>query len=219
VDDTGHDGRDPIGHHELGVAEDGAFDKQLRRLELPQLVCREHSRGIGSRHGRYAIEGFASHAQRFAARRQNPQLGTATQQRMRQACGRLDQVLAVVKDEEQFARLQVLDEHVEQRVAWRLADVENRGHRLDDHLRIGDRAQLHEPDALGVLFQQAAANLQRQPGLPRAAWTQQRDHPRRSQSAFDLRHFPFATDEARLLQGRQVGDEDLQGLERREVGG
>ncbi|KRT77838.1 MAG: hypothetical protein XU14_C0004G0008 [Armatimonadetes bacterium CSP1-3] len=153
MDDAGHDGRDPIGHHELGVAEDGAFDEQLRRLELPQLVCREHSRGIGPRHGRYAIEGFPSHAQQFAARRQDPQLGTATQQCMRQACGRLDQVLAVVKDEEEFARLQVLDEDVEQRAVRRLADVEHRGRRLDDHLRIGDRGQLYEPHAFGVLFQ------------------------------------------------------------------
>ena len=143
--------------------------------------------------------------------------GAAFEQRIGEAGGTGDDVLAVVEDDDRVA----FGEHVEQaiqRVArrhageHRLAQPERAGHRGHD-LRVGrDRRELDQPHPVGDLVHVPAHGLARQPRLARTARPEQGDEPGALEQLVDLAELALAADEARhrrgqvrALRGRRLG--------------
>ena len=97
----------------------------------------------------------------------------------------------------------------------RLRDPKRAGD-LDDHdVGIGDGAEVDEDDAVPVMIEPARSNLQRQPGLTRAAGTGERQHTRVVEQTADLEDLPGPSHE-RGPQRRKVGPPPFEGAQRRE---
>ena len=102
-----------------------------RQLSLGQ------QRGIGGlRHGQrgYPPHHLPGHAQRLSAGGQDPQLRAGIQQLVRKVRHGLDQVLAVVQDEQKILRSQLLRERGAKRATRPLAHPERPGHHLRHQL-------------------------------------------------------------------------------------
>ena len=130
---------------------------------------------IGQGQGRHAEGHFAGDPQRFAAGGQDGQLRAGLQQRICQAGAGLDHVLAVVQDQQQL--LLSRDIPAAASIAW--GPVSSRRPRaravtVGHQGRVGQRGQLHQPDAVSELLHQPGRGLQRQAGLAGAARAGQR---------------------------------------------
>ena len=87
-----------------------ALDEKLNRIILSELRERRDMRSVGQCERRHAPNHFAADVQRLAAGRHDLQLGTRTQQRSDQLRARAEQMLAVVNDEQQFFRAEIIRE-------------------------------------------------------------------------------------------------------------
>jgi hypothetical protein len=97
----------------------------------------------------------------LAAGRQDAQLGRGPQQRVSQVRGRVDDVLAIVEDQEQGLAAQEFDKSLGQRVAWHFPQPEPVGDGVHDVRGVDQCGELDEPRAIGVLADEAGA-LQRE---------------------------------------------------------
>jgi hypothetical protein len=70
-------------------------------------------------------------------------------------------VLAVVEDQEQAPIAQGRQEGRQQRLARLLTNPDGRGDRRGDEVRIGQRRQLDQPDAVGIRAPDAFGNFER----------------------------------------------------------
>ena len=125
-----------------------ALDEKLNRIVLSELCERRDTRGVGEREGWHAPNRFAADIQRLAAGRQNLQLGTRAQQRAHQLRARAEQMLAVVNDEQQFLRAQVIRQHGDQRHSRRFAQVKYHCDRLRHERGIAQRGKVNPPPAV-----------------------------------------------------------------------
>jgi hypothetical protein len=133
-----------------------------------------HLRGVSARRGighverRDGPDHLCGQAERFPAGRQDAQPRTAAQQPPGQLRGLVDDVLAVVQDEQHSPGPQRLDEPVAR--TRDVADVQGRHHHVrgpPGRPRL-DRAQLGQPDTVGEaadVVHQATSGLQREPRL------------------------------------------------------
>ena len=98
-----------------------------------------------------------------------------------------------------------------------LGDIQGRSDRLGDQNRVGERGQLHEPYAIGVLLQQGSTKLERKPRFSNATCTGERYNVRAGEQPLHVRDLPFSSDETGELPGEVVG-KDVKRLEERELG-
>jgi hypothetical protein len=116
----------------------------------------------------------------------------------------LDEVLAVIQDEQQRARPQILLEGRARRAAGLFALPERRSDRLRNKGRIGQRSQLDQPDPVGVALQDVRGYLERQPGLAGPTGSDDRQQRRGPEQALDLGHLLLPPDEAGELPGQVI---------------
>ena len=194
----------------------GALDEELHRLVLLQGVETRFVRA-GERQARHPPCGFAGHAELLSAGREHDDAGTCEQDPFRDLGGRVDEVLAVVEHHERGLRREMIDEHVERR-----AGPAARGRptaaatALGTSVGVGDRCELDEPRPVGEAFERARRELEREPRLPAAAGTGEREHAGLAEELAQHRELGFAPDEAGELH-RQVVGEVVDRSQRREV--
>src|SRR5262249_25273969 len=73
-----------------------------------------------------------------------------------------------------------------ERTSRSLADIDHRRDGVEHEAAFGKRGELHEPDAVRKCLEQIGGDLQREPRLPRAAGTREREQPCRAEEAFHL---------------------------------
>ena len=122
-------------------------------------------------------------------------------------------MLAVVDEEQQRLRPQIVDDGLPQRTSGAIADPEATGDGLHDQVGIADRRQLDQPHAVRLLTDELGRGLDHQPRLSGAAGADHRDQPMRPSECLELRQLPLASDEGGQLR-RKVGAAALHGPER-----
>ena len=116
---------------------------------------------------------LAAHVEQLAARREHADAWTSREQRADEGRDRVDEVLAIVDDQQQLPRPELATDGHAQLLAAALADAQHlRGQRLDLISR-GSGAECHEPDPVGECGEHRRGRLERQPSLSGAARTQQ----------------------------------------------
>ena len=116
----------------------------------------------------------------------------------------VEHVLAVVQDEQHPAAVKMLHHRVQDRLAGCMDDADGRRDRRRDVGRIGQRAQVDEPQPLRELIEQLAGGLDRQACLADAAGAGEGDERRGGEHALGLCDLPLATNEGRELAGKVV---------------
>jgi hypothetical protein len=108
-----------------------ALDEERHRFVLGEPMQRGRALRIWDLERRDAEHDLAGDAQRLAARRDDRELRRRTEERVRERGGRAQQVLAVVKDEQQRARYKEADHGVDLPAPER-PDVERTSDRFAD---------------------------------------------------------------------------------------
>ncbi len=121
------------------------------------------------------------------------------EQSLGEARDRLDQVLAVVEQEQQPAIADVPGERDLRRPVGGQPRVQRLCDRRPDQLGLPERRQLDRPDPVGKVLGPLPGELQRQPGLAAAAGSGQGEEPRVAQQRRGLGQLALAADEARQL--------------------
>ena len=215
--DLGHRRRVRIRQGEVGLHRGGPVDEEPHGLVLRQrrrAPARRRGSGTESGGTRNATSPVSPSGSRLVARILHVRAGP--QQRLGQPRARGDQVLAVVEHEQQCAgiagapTMRGLD-----RAARLLPHAERRGERRRGEHGIGERRQLDQPHAVGVVWTHGAATwsasrvLPLPPGPVRVSRCVAREEPRH------LADLPLAPDEAGEL-ARQVAGHRLERAQRGE---
>ena len=116
----------------------------------PRLSMSVTSSARGADHRRHPPRDLAGQVQRLAARGQHLKRWATAQQRLHQRRRLIEQVLAVVDDDQRTIVTQTTDHRVEQRSVTRLLQVEHLGQRAHHRARLAERRELDVPDAVAV---------------------------------------------------------------------
>jgi len=90
-------------------------------------------------------------SERLPAGGEDPECGASLEQFLHQLCHRGDQVLAVVENQQQLAPGELVDRRLGAAPAGVLDQSENPPHRRDHRGVVGERPELDQPDAVGLL--------------------------------------------------------------------
>ncbi len=144
-----------------------AVDEELHGIARGQSLERLRRSGsarFGQRHRRHGHQALAGHAERLAAGCHDAQVGAAAEELVRDVDDRVEQVLAVVQDQE-HAPVGERGQQCRDRAAGRLLQLQRRYDRVADQRPIRQRAELDVPDTTGVGIDQVGPDFQREPGL------------------------------------------------------
>ena len=141
-----------------------ASQESVRRLLLPR-------RHVERRH---AVDMFTLDPQHLAARRQNRRVGTESRDRFRQFGRRVDDVLAIVENQEEFLPADGPGHGFGRNLAPAQLQAKDAGNRGGDQAGV-QRHQFDQPDVAVKIRDQAAGSLQRQRGLADPSRSGQRD--------------------------------------------
>ena len=136
-------------------------------------------------------------------RAEHPQRGTRASRSPTRRATAVDEVLAVVDEQQRIGPAEAVDDQPAERVLWVLRHAEHLRHRGVDQLGLGHRPQLHQPHPVRPDRELTGGHLHRQPALPGASHPGQGDQPRRGQQGVEFRELVVAPDEAGELH-RQV---------------
>ena len=154
--------------------------------------------------------------QRLAARREDTDSGNRLEQRVGESRARVDQVLAVVEDDQQRVLAQVLAQALGDGLAGVLADTQHVTRGVGNQRWVANRREVDEPHTVGIAVQHVGGDLQRKPGLAEAAHAEERQQPRSIEEPLRLGELGLAPDErCRLL--RQVVGRRLERAERGKI--
>ena len=184
-----------------------ALSEQAYRGRPPDPLDAVIRIGQGERaqgHQRLTVDGEG-----FAAGGEHPKTGTAGQQPGDQMGHGVDQVLAVVDQQEGFPAAELGGEDGRLVVLRLPAGVEHRGsappdrreHGRRDLRRFGDGREVDEPRAVAVVVLVAAGGLQREPGLSGAAGPEDGDEAAGGEQDADPGELVVAADEAGQRRG------------------
>ena len=111
-------------------------------------------------------------------------------------------MLAVVEDEQELSRCEVVEQRLLGRAAGERRDVECARGGGGDEPFVGDARQLDERHAVGEPLLEPPGELDRQPGLAAAADAGERQHPRVALKRRELSELVLAPDEGAALLGQ-----------------
>jgi hypothetical protein len=148
--------------------------------------------------------GLALDAQRLAVGDEQLQLLALPQQARRQAGARLVLSLRVVEHHQRPPRSELRHHAVGERPARLVAHLEHGGERLDQSAGLGERRHVHEPHPVPERLQRPLGELEREPGLARAADAGERQEPGLAEHARTGGERVGAAHEARNLGGQVV---------------
>ena len=141
----------------------------------------------------------------------------AGQDRLDHLGGGIEDVLAVVEDDQEPAADERLGDAVRHAEAGLGGDAQRGRDRIGHGRGIADRSQLHQPDPVRELVRQGGGDLKCEAGLADATDAGQGHEPVRVHQLGQLRHLELAPDEARGLR-REVARRRVERAERGEVG-
>ena len=180
---------------ETGQGRGRPVGEQPDRLVPVRVLGRLDRAGRRDRHRRYLPHRFRGHPQRLTARGDHDQPLRGVEQALAHHGARVDEVLAVVQNQQQPARGHRIGERVEQRPAGLLADTQRRRHPGDHQVGLPQVAQVHEADAIGERPHHGEQDPQGQPGLPDTARPAERERPGHAQQFTQLPELVFAAHE------------------------
>ncbi len=198
------------GQGETGAGQRGAVAEQPDRLSLgrgPRIPCVR--RGHGQRRDRPAR--LARHAQPGLAGGQDPKLRTAAQQGRDHVGGGVDDVFAVVHDQQGLCVPQPSRDAGQQGPAGLLPRRQDQRDGGDNQIRAADRGQLHQPYPVRIPSRCLGTCPEGEAALPAAARAGQRDQPGQPEQFLDRVQLGFPADEGRGLR-RQPRHRRLPGL-------
>ena len=163
------------------------------------------------------MDALAVDAQRLTARRQQRDVPAIPEQGVGQLGARVDDVLAVVQQQEQAPLADRLDQGVQQRAVRVRRDAEHLGHGGGDEAGVLQRGEIGEPHAVAGTVRHPGRDLEREPGLARAARAGERHQARAGDQAAHFGQLGVPADEARHLD-REIVQQPrvVQRLQRRE---
>jgi hypothetical protein len=127
---------------------------------------------------RGTADGLPGHSQGFTARRENPQRRRSAEQSLGDLGAGVDQVLAVIQDEQEMTIAQVVAERGAGRTLRALPDTQGGRDRLRYQIGHRERRQIDQPHAIAEFVHEATRQLYRQARLSNPAGTRQRQQPR-----------------------------------------
>ena len=201
VHDGGHALRREL---EIGLRGAGPVDEQAHRVVRHRLVDRGLAGSCGARHAerRQRPGHLAGHAEGLTTRRQDLQVWARVQQRRREFRAGVDQVLAVVEDDQRPGSAQPAPERVDRRDARGCRDAGRRTDGGCDEAGVFDRRQVGPDDLMVHSELGVGSDTQRESRLPHAADPGDRDEAVLADELADSRQGSALTHErgARLRQ-------------------
>ncbi|HLW12350.1 MAG TPA: hypothetical protein VKU81_06600 [Casimicrobiaceae bacterium] len=180
-----------------------SLDEKPCGVRLGDFRKRGFALRIGNDERRQRIRRLAANVQPLAAGRQELHARQRLQQFRCQFRAGVDQMLAVVEDEQQLAVSAMPGQRLRHGAARFLLDPERRGHRLRHQFRVCERRKFDQPHAVGEIIKRVGRDLKRQARLAKAAGADDGDEPCSAQQFPDLVQLTLAADERRHLL-RQV---------------
>jgi hypothetical protein len=172
-----------------------ALDEQLHGFGTPH---RFRVRGsVGQRQRGQRIGLLTRYAQWLTTGGHNRRFRSRMKHGVGEARTSLQQVLAIVQQQQQLAALDSRAQGLQDRLPRRLMHAQHLGHRARHQRRIGQRGQVHEPDTVAVGGHHLSRRLQREPSLADAADTNKSQQACAGQQPLDVDQLPFAADERR----------------------
>ena len=217
--DLGHRDGVALGQREVGLRRLRAIEEEARRvtrLHVGRVACT-----VGEPEGTEGDHLLAVDGETFTARGQHAHLRARFDDRLGQVAGRVEEVFAIVEDEQQTLRSQVFDQAPGEVHPGSGRRSEGRGDDLHERLRIACRRELAEPRTVRVLREDLGRELDGQARLPDAAHARERDQRRGPKCVRDLVEFLGATHERRLASRQVAGkriEREQRGKSRRETG-
>ncbi len=192
-----------LGQVKRRLRGDRALDEKPCGVRLGDFRKRGFALRIGNDERRQRIRRLAANVQPLAAGRENLYARQRLQQFRCEFRAGVDQMLAVVEDEQQPAVGAMPDQRLRRGTARFLLDPQRGGDRLRHQFRICKRRQFDQPHAVGEIIERVGCDLERQAGLAEAAGADDGDEPCSAQQFPDLAQLTLAADERRDLL-RQV---------------
>ena len=187
---------------ELRICSRGALGEQRHGVIPRHLLQGVTCAPIRQRQGRHGQCRFAANAQGLPAGREDSHVRTALQHPQSQLHACVEQLLAVIEQQEQPALGQVLHQDVEWRTRCLLLQSQRGGHAVRQKCRVLQLVQLDEPHTVVELSPHGLRHPQGEPSLADATHPHQRHQPRGRQLRLGLGHLILAVDEARQLRGQ-----------------
>ncbi len=180
--EAGADARDDRGVLS-GEGEGGDYglcpdDEELHRGRSPDPVHGRRVIGVGEREGRHPVLALVRDLQRFAAGGEDAERGAGSEELIRKRGTGVDQVLAVVEDEQGGP---VREERTHVCDGWmrrRFVQPEEGGHGAGDERGIDDWRQFDQPNPMGKGRGEIGCELGRESGLAAAADAREREQAR-----------------------------------------
>jgi hypothetical protein len=146
----------------------GSLDEEPDRSVAGQFIQGTPLIGVWDRQGQYSPLPLSPDLKRLAAGGENTEVGTGGEQMVRQAGTGIDQVLAIIEQEQEGARAECGHKGARDRLVRHLADAQARRNHLRHEEGIGDRREIDHPDTIREGGAHLRDNLQGQPGLATA---------------------------------------------------
>src|SRR5436190_6578181 len=197
---------------EVGLRGGSPIDEEPDSLGTRESGARHFVLFPGERERRHAPRGRPRDAERLAAGGQNSKVWGGLEQRFRELCARLDEMLAVVEENQERPAGQVVRERLLERPRRVLAQPERRSDSLGHESSVGERSQRHEPHAIPERLDQTCRDLLRETRLSGSAHAREREQARPEEQRLYLGDLTPPPDEGREL-GREVVARCVQGLE------
>ena len=181
-----------------------SLDEQLDGFETSQTVGRVViSRKLERGHPPGDLTGMA---ERLAARGQDDEIGAPRQELGGQRHDGVEDVLAVVENEQDRAARELVDERRDPRPVALEGEVESAADRRRDAVTVRHACQLHEPHPVRPARARhlTVRQLDGQAGLACAAGAGEREQARPVEHPAQLGQFTMTTDEARRQRGQVV---------------
>ena len=170
-------------------------DEERDRAVLQGVLDREAGAALGRREHRQMVDMLAAYFERFAAGRQKRHARARRQQSAHELRARIDDVLAIVEQDEHLLGAQMGGQHFDAGTLRRFDQLENRGCLGGHQTRIGQRRETDEPHPVGKIREQSGAGFERAASLPDASDADERDEPLVRQQLRNLRNVGVAADQ------------------------
>jgi hypothetical protein len=112
-------------------------------------------------------------------------------------------MLAIVQHEQEAPAAERLADRVDGRATRAITDMRGGCDCGTNAASVGDRGELDEPDAIGVLLEEIGSEVEGETGLATAAWSGQRQQPGRLKALNCIGDLALPSDELRRVR-RQV---------------
>ena len=181
------------------------FDQQGDGLRFRNPIRRDIRIGRRDRQRPHPDDRLAAESEGLPARGDQPQRRCLPEQRVGEHGARVEEVLAVVEDDEHLAGRDVVDQPGDRPAAGFVAKAERRHDRLRHELRITHAGKLDQPRTIGDAAGEVARDAEGEAGLADAPGPDEGHESGPGQGRLDVLDVPTPADERRELGGQISG--------------